>query len=116
MEVVRSSWEGKMKQGDCGVPDPVDSFVTRWGKDRYARGSFSYVKPNSDGFVEALKIARPVFDPYDPVLSSSSSSKSNNKGKHKRSSQKSKGGETKNRPLILFAGEHTSAVYPSTIQ
>ena len=103
-----------MKQGDCGVPDPVDFFVTRWGKDRYARGSFSYVKPDSDGFVEALKIARPVFDPYDPVLSSSSSSKSSNKGK--RSNQQSKKGETKNRPLILFAGEHTSAVYPSTIQ
>ena len=113
MEVVRNAWEGKMKQGDS-VPSPVDFVVTRWGKDRYARGSFSYVKPDSDGFVEALKIARPVFDPYNPV--SSSSSKSSNKGKHKRISQKAKGGETKKRPLILFAGEHTSAVYPSTIQ
>ena len=111
MEVVRSAWEGKMKQGDS-VPDPVDFVVTRWGKDRYARGSFSYVKPGGDGFVEALKIARPVFDPYDPVLSSSSS-KSSNKGK--RSSQKSKRDESENRPMILFAGEHTSSVYPSTI-
>lgn len=29
------------------VPSPVETIVTRWGKDRFARGSYSYVGANS---------------------------------------------------------------------
>lgn len=114
MEVVRNAWEGKVKErsGDTSVPDPVDFAVTRWGQDRFARGSFSYVKPGADGFVEALKLARPVFDPYGSVVSSASK---NVKSKGRGQRLKKDGPAEAKRPMILFAGEHTSSVYPSTI-
>jgi len=111
MEIVRNAWEGKMKGlSGASVPSPVDFFVTRWGVDKFARGSFSFVKPGADGFVEALKLARPVFDPYDTVFTIASG-----KGKRSRQTSKKDARDESKRPMILFAGEHTSSVYPSTI-
>ena len=41
------------------IPVPSESIVTRWGKDRFARGSYSYVAPTSlPGDYEAM--ARPL--------------------------------------------------------
>lgn len=41
------------------IPIPSESIVTRWGKDRFARGSYSYVAPTSlPGDYEAM--ARPL--------------------------------------------------------
>ena len=51
-----------------------------------------------------------MFDPYGPVVSPASTS-----GKRKRSGHKKDVREESKRPMILFAGEHTSSVYPSTI-
>jgi len=43
------------------IPDPIDTFVTRWKSDRYARGSFCYVPPGVTG-VEHSELERPCFD------------------------------------------------------
>ena len=41
------------------IPMPLETIVTRWGKDRFARGSYSYVGPTSlPGDYEAM--ARPI--------------------------------------------------------
>lgn len=40
---------------DSVVPDPLETIVTRWGKDRFARGSYSYVGASSQpGDYEAM--------------------------------------------------------------
>ena len=41
------------------IPEPLEAIVTRWGKDRFARGSYSYVAPLAEpGDYDAM--AKPV--------------------------------------------------------
>lgn len=68
-------------------PEPLDYIVTRWGQDAYAKMTFSYVPPNVHGS-EALATMN------EPVLATTT---------------------TEPRPMILFAGEHTTPFHPSTI-
>lgn len=75
------------------IPVPIDYSVSRWGKDRYARGSFSYIPPGVDGFQELQTMSEPIYA-YDRGNS--------DRGKSKL-------------PCLLFAGEATSAFHPSTI-
>lgn len=105
MDILRKAW-GK------DIPSPVDYLVTRWGEDVYARGSFSFVPPGVDGFVELNKIARPVYDPYPEVaLSAKNALSSTNFQQTGRKASK----DSVKRPVIMFAGEHTTALHPSTI-
>jgi len=102
MDVIREAWGSKVEH----VPNPIDYAVTRWGQDKYTRGSFSFVQPGADGYVEALKISRPIFDPY-PAISSSGGKGTKPSRRQQRESQK--------RPVILFAGEHSTSFHPSTL-
>ena len=45
MTVLREIFEKRQ----ITVPDPVDSHVTRWGMDPYARGSYSNISPRGTG-------------------------------------------------------------------
>ena len=74
------------------IPAPIDYSVSRWGKDRYAKGSFSYIPPGVDGFQELRKMSEPIYA-YDK----------------QDIDRKSKV------PCLLFAGEATSPFHPSTI-
>eukprot|EP00957_Ditylum_brightwellii_P091010 6929162-Ditylum_brightwellii.AAC.1 len=53
----------------CGkkdIPKPVDYVVTRWGKEKFSRGAFSYVPPGVKGMVEYGIMGQPIYDPlYD---------------------------------------------------
>ena len=73
----------------CGkrdIPKPLDYVVTRWGNERYSRMSFSYVPPGVDGTQEYKAMSEAVYDPLVPK-----------------------------KPVIMFAGEHTTPFHPSTI-
>ena len=73
----------------CGkrdIPKPLDYAVTRWGHERYSRMSFSYVPPGVDGMQEYKAMSEAVYDPLVP-----------------------------RKPVIMFAGEHTTPFHPSTI-
>jgi monoamine oxidase len=72
----------------CGkdVPAPVDYCVTRWGKEQYSKMAFTYIPPGVDGMKELNTMSEAI---YDPVLPE--------------------------KPLIMFAGEHTTPYHPSTI-
>jgi monoamine oxidase len=72
----------------CGkdVPAPIDYCVTRWGKEQYSKMAFTYIPPGVDGMA-ALNIMSEAI--YDPVLPE--------------------------KPLVMFAGEHTTPYHPSTI-
>ena len=73
----------------CGkrdIPNPLDYVVTRWGNERYSRMSFSYVPPGVDGTQEYKAMSEAVYDPLVP-----------------------------RKPVIMFAGEHTTPFHPSTI-
>ncbi|CAB9514457.1 specific histone demethylase 1 homolog [Seminavis robusta] len=73
----------------CGkrdIPAPIDYAVTRWGQERYSRMSFSYVPPGVDGTEEFKAMSEAVYDPLVPQ-----------------------------KPVIMFAGEHTTPFHPSTI-
>lgn len=101
------------------IPPPIDYVVTRWGKDRYARGAFSYIPPGVNGFQEYTALSEPIYDndliekkddvfaqKNNPILTRSKTNEMKNK---KDLSSKSK------IPLILFAGEATTPFHPSTI-
>jgi len=77
--------------GKRSIPSPIDYTVTRWGKDRWARGSFSYCPVGIDGTKELQSMSEPIFE---------SSFSTFPKTYH---------------PLIMFAGEATSPYHPSTI-
>jgi [histone H3]-N6,N6-dimethyl-L-lysine4 FAD-dependent demethylase len=74
----------------CGtVPDLVDYHITRWGLEPFSRMSFSYLTPESTSDCYDA-VAQPIYaadgiDDNDKI------------------------------PRILFAGEHTTKYYPSTI-
>jgi len=72
----------------CGkeIPPPIDYCVTRWGQEKYSRMAFTYIPPGVDGH-ERLTAAANVIE--DPVLPK--------------------------KPLIMFAGEHTTPYHPSTM-
>ena len=71
------------------IPPPIDYCVTRWSKDRFARGSFSYCPVGVDGEEELSIMSKPCYA--------------------KESTK------TQSHPLILFAGEATTPYHPSTI-
>ena len=75
------------------IPMPVDYSVSRWGKDRFARGSFSYVPPGVDGFQEFQAMSEPIY--------------ARDRGNSHR--------EHSGLPCLLFAGEATTPFHPSTI-
>jgi hypothetical protein len=77
--------------GKRSIPSPIDYTMTRWGKDRWARGSFSYCPVGIDGTKELQKMSEPIYE---------SSFSTFPKSYH---------------PLIMFAGEATSPYHPSTI-
>jgi polyamine oxidase len=45
--------------GAADIPDPVNSWVTRWQDDPWSRGSYSTVKPGAKG-TERLDLAKPL--------------------------------------------------------
>jgi polyamine oxidase len=45
--------------GTAQIPDPVNSWVTRWQDDPWSRGSYSTVKPGANG-KERVDLAAPV--------------------------------------------------------
>ena len=72
----------------CGrdsVTPPLDYHVTRWGREPYARMSFTYVPPGVDGHSALSAMSQPIFD-HTGLL-----------------------------PVLMFAGEHTTPYHPSTI-
>ena len=73
----------------CGIreiPAPIDYCITRWGKEEYSRMAFTCIPPGVDGAKTLMAMSQPV---YDPVLPE--------------------------KPLIMFAGEHTTPYHPSTM-
>ncbi|XP_019848757.1 PREDICTED: lysine-specific histone demethylase 1A-like isoform X2 [Amphimedon queenslandica] len=82
MAVLRSIF------GDNSVPEPKETFVTRWRGDEYARGSYSYIASGSSG------------NDYDFLAASVSPTRA---------------GSTVPRPRLFFAGEHTIRNYPATV-
>eukprot|EP00934_Nitzschia_sp_Nitz4_P001064 Nitzschia sp. Nitz4//scaffold1_size375055//31327//33744//NITZ4_000215-RA/size375055-processed-gene-0.298-mRNA-1//1//CDS//3329540862//1064//frame0 len=72
----------------CGkdVPTPIDYHVTRWGEEQYSHMAFTYIPPGVDG-PSQLSINGDAI--HDPVLPG--------------------------KPLIMFAGEHTTPYHPSTM-
>lgn len=45
----------------CPLPSPLETVVTRWSQDEFARGSYSYVGPRASGD-DYDALARPVQD------------------------------------------------------
>jgi monoamine oxidase len=78
----------KVLKRSCGkdIPCPVDYCVTRWGEEKYSRMSFTYIPPGVDGPNELNTMSEAIYDPIQPK-----------------------------RPLIMFAGEHTTPYHPSTM-
>lgn len=72
----------------CGkdVPAPVDYCVTRWGKEQFSRMAFTFIPPGVDGPKQLSTISEVIEDPVRPK-----------------------------KPLIMFAGEHTTPYHPSTM-
>ena len=74
----------------CGgareFPAPVDYCITRWGKEEYARMAFTCIPPGVDGAATLRAIGQPIHDPILPE-----------------------------KPLIMFAGEHSTPYHPSTM-
>jgi monoamine oxidase len=88
----------------CGtVPDLVDYHITRWGLEPFSRMSFSYVTPEASSSASSSSssddsscyyaLSKPICD-----------HNSNSTGRHHHPV-----------PRIMFAGEHTTRYYPSTI-
>ena len=73
----------------CGlrqIPAPIDYCMTRWGKEEYSRMAFTYIPSGVDGGKALSAMSQPVCDPALPE-----------------------------KPLIMFAGEHTTPYHPSTM-
>ena len=67
------------------IPAPIDYRTTRWGHEQYSRMAFTYIPPGVDGFSELQAMSEPIMD------------------------------HTGTKPVLLFAGEHTTPYHPSTI-
>jgi monoamine oxidase len=72
------------------LPNPIAFKVTRWGKDRFARGSYSFLPPGSTDQDYQL-LQSPVNADGDSLLL-----------------------EGSDIMRLFFAGEHTTALHPST--
>lgn len=72
----------------CGkeVPPPVDYCVTRWGQEQFSRMAFTYIPPGVDGPKDLTAMSKAIYDPSLP-----------------------------DKPLLMFAGEHTTPYHPSTM-
>ena len=73
----------------CGrreLPSPTDYCITRWGQEQYSKMAFTYIPPGVDGKRTLSSLSQPVLDPILPE-----------------------------KPLIMFAGEHTTPYHPSTM-
>jgi len=72
----------------CGreIPSPIDYCITRWGQEQYSRMAFTCIPPGVDGKKTLSSISQPVHDPALPE-----------------------------KPLLMFAGEHTTPYFPSTM-
>lgn len=72
----------------CGkeVPPPVDYCITRWGHELYSRMAFTYIPPGVDGPAALSAMSQAIYDPSLP-----------------------------DKPLLMFAGEHTTPYHPSTM-
>lgn len=89
--------------GAQNVPPPKDYVVTKWRKDPWARGAWSYLKTGSTG--EDYDIcAEPVILESDNGFKETRQIKSNGIS----SIKKSKPDEI---PRLFFAGEHTTKLY-----
>ena len=76
---------------EIDVPDPVTFKVTRWGSDKFARGSYMFLPPGStDEDFETLQ--SPVNGNGDSILLEQSISET---------------------MRLFFAGEHTTSLFPS---
>jgi len=76
--------------GKSKIPSPIDYHVTRWGLDKFARGSFMYCPAGVDGEEELRVMSQPIYK--TPT-----------------------GYKDVSHPLVLFAGESTTPYHPSTI-
>ena len=90
------SWDDREIVQDClrvlgricsvrRVPDPLDYHVTRWGKEMFSAMSFSYIPPGVKAFETILAVSEPMLD------------------------------STGEKPVLQFAGEHTTPFHTSTI-
>jgi len=127
MEVLRRVYGGKRrKKGgqvtesmeNKNVPNPIDSFVSRWGTDPFARGSFSYIPPGVDGFKELQIMSEPVF--FEEINLTNSKQSRQRRGTSPPNLKISGRSQEISsaiigRPRILFAGEATTPFHPSTI-
>jgi len=87
-EIVRDCLEvlKKICGGSREIPSPVDYCITRWGKEEFSRMAFTCIPPGVDGAAALRAIGQPIYDPMIPQ-----------------------------KPLIMFAGEHTTPYHPSTM-
>lgn len=67
------------------VPDPLDYHITRWGKEQFSRMAFTYIPPGVPAKKNLKAMSRPILD------------------------------YTGEKPVLQFAGEHTTPFHPSTI-
>lgn len=67
------------------APDPIDYHITRWYQEKFSGMAFSYVPPGVKGMESLRAMSEPILD------------------------------FTGNKPLLQFAGEHTTPFHPSTI-
>ena len=85
-EIVEDCLDVLKKICSRDIPDPVDYCVTRWGKEQYSRMAFTYIPPGVDGPKELKVMSEAIYDPILPE-----------------------------KPLVMFAGEHTTPYHPSTM-
>ena len=90
------SWSDQEIVSDClrvlsricsirSVPDPIDYHMTRWSREEFSGMAFSYVPPGVKGMQSLRAMSEPILD------------------------------FAGDRPLLQFAGEHTTPFHPSTI-
>ena len=85
METLRAMFPDSMD-----IPDPVSFRITRWGKDRFSRGSYTYLPPGStDQDFQMLQ---------SPINAFGDSLLAEGRAEVMR---------------LFFAGEHTTALHPS---
>jgi monoamine oxidase len=72
----------------CGkdVSTPVDYCISRWGQEQFSRMAFTYIPPGVDGHQQLAAAGEAI---QDPALLQ--------------------------KPLVMFAGEHTTPYHPSTM-
>eukprot|EP00536_Pseudo-nitzschia_multiseries_P000396 jgi/Psemu1/249469/estExt_Genewise1Plus.C_50128 len=87
-EIVQDCLEvlKKICVGSREIPAPVDYCITRWGKEEFSRMAFTCIPPGVDGAAALRAIGQPICDPIVPQ-----------------------------KPMIMFAGEHTTPYHPSTM-